>query len=314
MNICRDIKVHGNYNTELYNILVDLPRNILFHKEHELREPLGIYIVSTSRVFRAFKRFLEEYKSIDINLECLDLAHKELLDSLMAYLDDSYLMMKCFYPKSLVNEEIKFADRWIKKVDKKIIEDYKEKIEPYRHKIALIVNKTKHNHARYCHTKVSSVYGKVLGYYIEGVTENGVIQPNKEIHQMYREMYTAISYNKDIKDQLSNFFFISHCITETIKTIVFKRYSISIEDVTRAYDNDNEIIEIIKGVCSLRELFFPDEYNDELPQIVFRDGFVEIRKPAYKSYLNKLIVPKSVKIEAIMSGDGITRSWALPYY
>lgn len=162
MHVYREIKVCGNYNTELYNILVDLPRNIIFHNEHELREPLGIYTVSTSRVFRAFIKLLEEFNNPARDLENLDFAHKELLDSMMAYIDDCYLIMKCFYPKSSVSDGILFADKWLKKVDKQIIEDYKKKIEPYRHKVALIVNKTKHNHARYCHIETSSFLGKVL--------------------------------------------------------------------------------------------------------------------------------------------------------
>ncbi len=314
MHVCRDIKVDGNYNTELYNILVDLPRNIIFHNEHELREPLGIYNVSISRVFRAFIKLLEEFDNPSRSLENLDLAHKELLDSIMAYIDDGYLIMKCFYPKSLVSEEIIFADKWLKKVDKQIIEDYKSKIEPYRHNLALIVNKTKHNHARYCHVEISSAFGKVLGYYIEGITENGEIQPNKEIHPLFKGMRTAISYNKDIRNQLTILYFISHYIAETVQKIVTKNYSISLEEDTCTYDKDNQIIEIFNGICSLKEFFFPDENNDELPQIIFSDGFIDIRKPAYKSYLNKLITPRSMKIKTSMSGDGVTKSWALPYF
>lgn len=314
MHICRDIKVDGNYNTGLYNLLVDLPRNIIFHNEHELREPLGIYTVSISRVFRAFIKLLEEFNKSSRSLENLDLAHKELLDSIMAYIDDGYLIMKCFYPKSLVSEKIIFADKWLKKVDKQIIEDYKNKIEPFRYKLALIVNKTKHNHARYCHVETSSIFGKVIGYYIEGIAENGVIQPNKEIHPMFKGMRTAISYNKDIRDQLAILYFISHFIAETVQKILSKNYSISLKEDSCTYDNDKQIIEIINGVCSLKEFFFPDEYNDDLPQITFSDGIIDIRKPAYKSYLNKLIVPGSMKIKATMSGDGVTKSWALPYF
>lgn len=309
----REIEVDGNYNTELYNILVDLPRNIIFHNEHKLREPLGIYTVSTSRVFRAFIKLLKEFNNPTRNLETLDFAHKELLDSVMAYIDDCYLIMKCFYPKSSVRDEIIFADKWLKKVDKQIIEDYKKKIEPYRHKVALIVNKTKHNHARYCHIEISSFLGNVLGYYIEGVTENSVIQPDKDIHPMFRGMHTAISYNKDIRDQLANFYFISHYAAETVQKIVARNYSISLKS-SCTYEKDNQIVDIFKGVCSLKDLFFPDEYNDELPQVIFEDGYIHIRKPAYKSYLNKLVVPSSMKVKAIMSGDGVTKSWALPYY
>lgn len=131
---------------------------------------------------------------------------------------------------------------------------------------------------------------------------------------MFKGMHTAISYNKDIRDQLANLFFISHYVAETVQKIVTKNYSLSIKEASCAYDKDNQIMDIFKCVCSLKDLFFLDEYNDELPQVIFKDGYIDIRKPAYKSYLNKLIVPSSMKVRAIMSGDGITKSWALPYF
>ncbi|MBM7869277.1 hypothetical protein JOC70_000746 [Clostridium pascui] len=314
MYIARGIKSSGNYNTELYNILINLPNNILFHNEHQLREPLGIYSVSISRVFRAFENMLEELERSSRNFEKIDLAHKELLDSLMAYIDDGYLIMKCFYPKCKVNEEIIFADKWLKKIDKPLVEEYKRNIEPYRSKLALIVNKTKHNHARYCHVETTSIFGKTLGYYIEGVNKNGVIEPNKEIHQTYNGMFTAISYNKDIRDQMINLYFISHYTAETIKKILLKNYNIRFHEVTLSNDGDNRIIDILNRINSLKEIFFPDEYINGLPQITIKDQLVEFRKPAYKSYVSKLSQPTKFKIQVVMNGDGVTKSWSLPYF
>jgi len=173
MDLFRGINISNNYNTELYDVILDLPHDILFNNEHELREPLGIYNVSFKRVINGFQRILKEIQNSDVNWENIDLCHKELLDSIMAYIDDGYLIMKCLYPKVSVKENIVFADLWVKKIDESFINEYKKKIEPYRNKLALIINRTKHNHARYCHIEMSTNFGKVLGYYIEGVKAKG---------------------------------------------------------------------------------------------------------------------------------------------
>lgn len=303
----------NNYNTELYNTLKSLPREILHHNDYELREPLGIYSVSISRVFRAFKNILDKLQKLNPDLEEIDLAHKELLDSIMAFIDDGYLIMKCLYSKSVLPENIIFADKCLEKVDKLLIKNHKENIFPYRNKVALIANKTKHNHARYCHVELSTNLGKVLGYYIEGVDNKGTIIPNKEIHPDYNGVHTAISYNKDIREQIANVYFISHYISDAIVKIVMKNYNISLNIGKYEYDSNNEIIEIFNRVNSLKTLFFPDEYED-LTQIIVKEDCIQIRKPAYKSYVNKLYEYDSSKVRTTISGDGTTLSWALPYF
>lgn len=312
MEIIRGTENSGNYNTELYNILVSLPHGILFHSEHSLREPLGIYNVSLNRVLRAFENILIELKEQN-NFEKIDLAHKELLESLMAYIDDGYQIMKCFYPKALVNGNIIFADQWLKKVDKQLIVEYKNNIEPFRNKIALIVNKTKHNHARYCHVEGSTLLGKVLGYYIEGIIGGGVICPDTEIHPMFNGEHTAISYNKDIRDNIANLYIISHLMANTIRKIVLKNHGVTLNETLITYEHDEKITTIFKDISLLRLLFFPDEYNGELTQIIIKDKEIRIKKPANNSYRNRLTRPKNWKMKTTMSGDGVTRSWALPY-
>lgn len=307
-------RVNGNYNTDLFNVIQSLPSSILYNNEHELREPKGIYSVSSSRVFRAFKNVLQEISDKNIDFLKIDLAHKELMDAIMAYIDDGYLIMKCFYHKSQVKEDIIFQDKWLRKVDNKLIEEYKQNIEPYRRRLALIDNKIKHNHARYCHVKVSSIYGTAIGYFIEGVNEDGVIEPNRDIHPIFNGQSTAISYNKDIRDLIVNFYFISYYIAHTIEKIIQKIHGITLEKSKCAYDGDKSILDIFQSITSLKELFFPDEFNDELSQITINPGKIELRKPPYKSYLSKLLMPTSIKVQSLMSGDGVTRSWAIPYF
>jgi len=304
-------KTSGNLNTELYDVLFDLPKHILFNYEHELREPLGIYNVSIGRVWRAFDGILKIMYGTVMNFQEADMAHKELLDSIMAFIDDTYQIFKCFYSKDIIKKNINFADQWLEKVDKPLVDDYKEAIKPYRNRIALIVNKTKHNHARYCHVIVSYSYRKIAGYYIEGVNHEGQIIPNLEIHPRFNGMYTATSYNKDIRTQLFNCYSIAQQAARVVRQILISK---GILPSPNADQNDDEqLAGILNGVTSLSELYFPDESDDDLPQISFNGKTVVFRKPPYKTYLDRIFRPNNISIHAIMSGDGVTKSWALPY-
>jgi len=314
MDIKRSLSVHGNYNTGLYNVTKNIPKNILYHNQHNLREPFGIYIISSNRVFSSFKKILYVLNNNDSKWSDIDAAHKELLDSILAFIDDGYHIMKCLYKKSRVDKEILFADKWLMQIDKKIITDFKEMIKPYREKTALIDNKIKHNHARYCHIEMSTMYGKVKGYYIEGVTCDGVIQPDKKIHKMYNNEHTAISYNKDIRYHLVNFYCLSNCIANTVLKIIKNEHSVTIDNKSCEYDDNEKILDVIKSVNSIKSVFFPDEYNEELPQIIINENNVEFKSKSYSSYRSKLYKPKNMKIMLLLNGDEVTKSWSIPYF
>lgn len=317
MHIKREKIIHGNFNTELYNLLNNLPEEkILYQNEHNLRHPLGIYAVSTSRVFKAFNSLVNILKEKKPDKEKLSIGHNELLDAIMAFIDDGYLIMKTFFPKSSVNKEIKFAHQWLKDIDHKIIQDHQKSIAQHRKILNLIVNKIKHNHARYCKINIDTIWGEIKGYYIEGVDDQGVVLPDTEIHPKYGSVYTAISYNKDIKRYFVDFYIFASIIANTSYKLIKKHYGIQVLPRKCEYSGDSKLLDLIKNIEEIPDLFFPDEYEIELPQILIdqEKEIIELRKTAYKSYLSKLKRYKDVKVSNVVSGDGISKSWALPYF
>ncbi|MFD4819539.1 hypothetical protein [Peribacillus butanolivorans] len=320
MNIARSISLHGNINTELFDIVNNIPPNILFNNEHQSRPPLGIYNVSTSRVINAFEKISKLMGTTNSDNDELEKAHKELLDSLMAFIDDGYHIMKTIFPKSAVQGNIIFADKWVKAVDiqtKSIVNDYKRIISPYRFRLALMDNKIKHNHARHCHVQVSTICGKIKGYYIEGVTSNGAITPNTEIHPLTNKgEYTATSYNWDVKNFFVDFYIISMLISRTIYKLISHYHGITIPTgkiVNQTYDDD--LFRIHEIISNIPSLFFPQEYDNDIPQIIVKrsEGSIELRKKAYKSYIKKLRRYSSCNVTTTLSADGVSSRWALPY-
>lgn len=320
MNIVRDLSLHGNFNTELFNLLHSLPKNILFHNEHEVRQPLGIYSVSTLRVFKSFENITKELKKTN-NLEELAKAHKELMDALMAYIDDGYHIMKSLFPKNSVHRDIIFADKWIKAVDKNIktiIVDYQNQLELFRSRLALMVNKIKHNHARHCHVEIKSTFEKIKGYYIEGVNKEGTIIPNTEIHPpLTTGEYTATSFNWDIKNFLVDFYIISKLMARTIFKLVHAQHGMNLVPEKIGDGDHHNLISVLTAVSNIKDSYFPSEYDiNFIPQIIVnkKDGVLELRKRAYQSHMKKLNRYGNYEVRTIFSGDGVSPSWGLPYF
>ncbi len=101
MKFTLSVAQQGNLYPSVYNCLRSLPDCALHHSEHKLRHPIGIYSLSLGRVVQAFKVVLDENEKIyqtpiDSNCQCnfetvaLLKAQQELLDALMAHIDDCF--------------------------------------------------------------------------------------------------------------------------------------------------------------------------------------------------------------------------------
>lgn len=191
----------------------------------------------------------------------------------------------------------------------------KKKIAPYRNRLAAIVNRIKHNHARYCYVEGKTSFGNIKGYYIEGMNENGVIVPDLEIHPEFEGRYTAISYNRDIKNYLVDFYILSSIMAKTLWKLIQQASGISLTLNPVSYEKDEEIILLCEDIQGLPNLFFSDEYYTDLPQIIVnkQNQIIEFRKPVYKSFTKSLVRIKSYRFSTLFTTDGISVSWSLPY-
>lgn len=358
----KKIKItNTNLSTDLYTLLKNLPDNIMYHEEHGLRHPLGIYNISVNRVMSGFKGVInsintredfndlikeknedikklqeklqsvvneekqfienriveleEQLKQISQqnateNKKTLD-SVKELLDSLMAFIDDTYHILKCFYPANSVKKDIRFADKWMESAEKKLTIDYKNKLKEYRDILATIVNKVKHNHARLNPILFKTELGQIEGYYVEGVDSNGSLGPDREIHKQFRNQETAFSLNRDLKFHLVHFYFICHHLKVLINRIIKDKHNLQIDTNNVAFENSEGYFDIVKMVKALPNLFFPDEIYKPQPEILINENEVEIIFPSNNI---SLLLYTDSEISFAASGDGVSKSFRLPYY
>ena len=93
LNITRNKLLTGNLNTNLYDILKTLSNVPLYHLDHKIRPPIGIYNVSSSRVLNAFDEIVHHFYNSNSKPEDLSKAHIELLEALMAFIDDTVITL-----------------------------------------------------------------------------------------------------------------------------------------------------------------------------------------------------------------------------
>lgn len=239
--------------------------------------------------------------------------YKEVLDSIMAFIDDTYHILKALYPKATVSKNIQFADRWLECADRNTKFNYSSALNEYRKVLAPRVNKIKHNHARVNQVRFLTNKGKILGYYIEGTDpQSGAICPDHEVHSKFNGEYTAISFNYDLKYHLLGFFHTMECLSKSIESIIYKKYKTKIK-ISNSKIENKEWYEIIKKIASNKSLFFIDEYNKKIPEISIDESKMEVKFSHYKK-TNTYSYSGQYAVESSANSDGVTRSFAIPYY
>lgn len=301
LNLLIDIETKGNFDTELYNTIEAIPDYIIYNFEHELRKPRTIYDRARERVIKAFEELLKVIqiekgtKFEKIQWDDIDFRHKELLDSIMAFVDDGFNIIKCLYKKSRGVGRQKSSVEWLKLVEPNLINECTKNVYSYRKRVGLIDNKIKHEHGKYQHLEFSFLYFKVYGYYIDSVDKDGVFQPNEDIHKKFNGMRTAISYNEDIRELLINYYLIAEQFSKTIKRIIKKEHDIMLNIEKCSYEQNDRILKLINNINGLQEAFFIDEYMN-LPQIIILKNKIQLRQKAYSSYIDKLLKPTRYRI------------------
>jgi len=343
MKIIRNLQKDYTFDTELYIYLKNIPDSMLYHSQHGIRHPFAKYNIVSERVFKAFDEVYETHRVNTINkLKLISIEqmisseinstllrekerlinykkdgisklyknYKELLDSLNAFIDNTYLIIKAFYPPEKVNDKTDFAYLWLKKADSKNYYFYYDKIKSYREHLAPIVNLLKHDESRMGFLENQTEKDNIFGYYIDGIDANGAIGTNLNIHKKYKNMDTAFSFNRDLKYHLVNFYFIAHFVKETIQNIVNTKIPTINTEVEE--ENNSKIFMICDKISHLPNLFFIDEYEKKLPQVK-TDTYEEIELvyPAsnysFEHYTQNCF-------EYYFSGDGYSKSFRFLYW
>jgi len=318
----------GNLYPEAYNCLRSLPDIALQHGDHGLRHPLGIYSISLHRVTQAFQDVLaendqvyhaplKEDDNIDFNSDPLLKAQQELLDALMAHIDDGYQILKALYPASRMTKTkpVPFADKWLEQAKHPTVARFKHLIKPYRDTFAPIVNRMKHEHGRFRallmrnFDQPQNPQQRIAGYFVEGVDKHGTVGPDIKIHGRDR----AISFHRDLRYHFVHLYMVDHFLSNAIVEAINKTYPVQFKPSVYFDRPSLEIITIAESVSHLPFLFFFDEVSKPTPTVGLSSDYPGVELTLNDTSQIKAASMLKWKVQLTYTGDSVTKSWILPY-
>lgn len=318
MDITRSLGRHGNVQPAVFSLLAGLAPGSVKHAEHGLRPPGGIYNVSVARVLRAFDAILDQLDalgripesadgSLDSDGAALLAAQVELLEAMVAYIDDGYQILKACHPPDPTNREA-FAHKWLEKARHPSVRGFKNAVSAYREAVAPIVNHIKHEHGRLSLVVFHNGEQRIAGYFLQGVDRSGAVGPDARIHPGD----TAFSFNRDLRLHFVHIFEIGSALNEALKSAL-RAQDIRLTGRTVA-DSSASLISVAERVSSLGNTVFPDEAAKPTPHVrVTRDGDdveLAVRYPSLAAFS----APTTMRVMTTIHGDGFTTTYRMPYF
>jgi hypothetical protein len=270
------INGEGTLFPEVYFLLKTLPSEVINNKSHLLLAPDEIFALSSRRIMLAFKGCLDIISQVPANDVTINKQlHadffnklKELLDSMMAYVDDCYSILKTLHPTMEIKEI--FVDKWLEKAKHPSIKFFKETIKEYRTSIAKYVNSIKHGHGRLRIVIGEMEVRNLIGYYMFKIEEVAV-DGDKEILPVL-DLNDARSLHFDLKYHLYNYYYLGEVLQQAIiKAIKFTyRINLTTGGSFKQSFYVPEFNEVIERVAGLPNFTFPNkEFFQPKAQIVY---------------------------------------------
>ncbi|WP_413175290.1 hypothetical protein [Anabaena azotica] len=82
------------------------------------------------------------------DLSKLPKLQEELLESLLAHIEDCYLILKTIHPPVNLQSSGHFVESWLKEAKHPTFKKFQADIKSYRNSLAPLVNRIKHQHGR----------------------------------------------------------------------------------------------------------------------------------------------------------------------
>jgi hypothetical protein len=282
---------------EVRSALLGISDSTLFHDALGLKAPVGIFNQSLQKIASRCNRVLGslelavgemiasdklKQESVEKILEALD----HFLDSMIEHVDDCKAILRCIYGDAGAKERI---------------HQFGKAIEPYRDHIGPLVNSLKHNQAQLAPLYFLWPGNLVFGYFVAAIASGQVLGPSKLIHA---DGNSGFSLNRNLPFHICGLFFIAKALHRQLPK----------PDGTKdcAQKDSDEFRRMMLSLSALPRIFFPDEVAWPVPLVKISGDDVTIRMLP-DAFRRAKAPPNWAKVETRYSGDGVTRSFKLPY-
>ncbi len=304
MSISEQLQLSAESLPKAARVLRDLRGLPTYESEWGLRHPAAAYNVSLGGIAQRIISVLSALEKIvaasvyaergksapdDELLEAID----HMLDALMEHFDVCNGVLKTFFHP---NEKKEFE---------KAQKLFKRAVEPYRNHVGTIDNYLKHNQGRLRSILFRWPGGMVFGYFVEGPLGPNTLGPAKLIHPDQ----TGFSLNRDVAYHVCSVHAIGAQLALALHN--FDRRLVPVP-----LPKDTEVKEggwaaMLRKTAGLPTIFFPDEVQKAVPSVHVSSEIIHIDYPSRRKASQP---PGGCMISVNMAGDGVTRTFAMPYF
>jgi hypothetical protein len=174
------------------------------------------------------------------------------------------------------------------------------------------VNAIKHKHRKLSSLHFHGIGLFCPGYFVEGVCGDGAIGPDPDVH---KDANVAISFNRDLPFHIINLYYAAAVLGAEIQKLTRMPFQMQEESLNRS---DEALAEVMRRLSILPRTYFPDEARMPVPLVEYRrvpsavDFKILLELPAQR--VKARSVPTGSSLQVSWSGDGISRTYKLPYW
>src|SRR5690606_14627718 len=132
MKIERKTNNNGNLLPSIIDLVHSIPKPYLFHEDYLYRHPIIIARRSISRILSAISNVIDEHDKIvatykkdrdkksiqtEDSIQPLTMAITELFESIVSYIEDCLIILKCSTPVPTKKPKSKFVHHWLDKAN-----------------------------------------------------------------------------------------------------------------------------------------------------------------------------------------------------
>jgi len=333
MRIARSKNQDGTLTPSALNYFGNIPDSYYFINQHSRRAPLGIYNVSFEQLVADFSNLLDEYfKTREFINEHVDKlpsgegyyegllkAQKDLIHSLQAHVDDCYAILASLIDPTTLPVKvgktklanIRFTDRWLDLIGFPTLDKFKKSISEYRDNyLAHLVNGLKHRQNRLRGIFFYNANEVRLGYYLEEPDPDGVPGPSFQLHE---DGNSAFSFARDILFNLYHVYYLSEMLVDAFSRALQHYHSFTLNHQKVSFEND-KWLDVLRHTLRIQPQVFPHEIDKPYPYFSLseNDGDQSL-VVMYPVTLIPLKFPQGMRIFGIFKGDGVSKSFRLPY-
>lgn len=317
MKINVSLQSKGNLLPSALNTIQSIPKEYIYNQSIGIKHPIITYNLSTSRITKSFKKLndliLESNKASENKEEDLITAEIEVMESMMAHIDDCFSILMSLQPTDPIMESDKmmkkqlFPLQWLNELNNPVYEQFEDEIKKYKNSLGEIVNEIKHQTGRLgfisCNNEKSDevVYGFFRRKHLNEKVSIEPIRGNR-----------IILFHDDLRYHFYHFYFIGNCLSEAIINSV-KSFHETKLNITKVNHNDDAIMEVVETISSNPVLFLtvfnmsPSLYS---LQFLKKDNDILFKINTSKNH--KSITWDQISCAASFSGDGYSRIFEIP--